>query len=67
MHEKIHTLQITVKCIQKLLLFSDLLPGRPRDFTAVALNESAIRLNWLAPRTDPRLTLEYKINVTYLQ
>jgi hypothetical protein len=48
-------------------MFLDLLPGRPRDFSAVALNESAIRLHWSPPRSDPRLTLEYKINVTYLQ
>jgi hypothetical protein len=46
---------------------SDLLPSRPLDFSAAVLNESAVRLSWALPRSDPRLTLEFKINVTYLQ
>lgn len=54
----------TLACISAGI---DLLPGRPLDFSAAVLNESAVRLTWTAPRSDPRLTLEYKINVTYLQ
>jgi len=45
----------------------DLLPGPPREMSATALNASAIEVKWMPPSTDPTLTKDFVVNVTYHQ
>lgn len=43
------------------------LPKQPQGFSVEALNDTAIKIDWLAPERGDGLTHGYHLNVTYLQ
>lgn len=49
------------------ILLLDLLPGPPQDLSVSAENETSIRVSWSLPSTDPQLTKQFVLNVTYIQ